>query len=491
MYRLPYTLIQTSRPVESLVMSTSNTFTSGCFGGKADHDDDMTSPLPRPPTENNYRATSTMLEDSSGPQTWHKLFGQLILHRKKLATAQDVPLYAIASNKALEQLAKIRPTNKNQLLKVKGIGNQRVEAYGDEWLKIISEDIAKYPKRSVVMTDLPSESRVMNGPRQRDNFQDQQESDSFKELYRRLAEHRRTCAIIENRPAYIVASNSLLESLARTRPSNQRELLNIHGIGLAKAAEYGSGWLEIIAAFEAEYKSKSAQTSISDAPVTTYTREDSQQPQAGDQPSKQRQIRTVGRSKEIILTQPFPGDDLSFEISQRRPNAVEAAEASSEKDESGDYGDPGIEDALETLVTPQSSQQLKRKQNDGSNLTAETNPSLTHDFNSTSAPTVQPMDKGVVDPEPLSQEQKILRKKLDAYVRSVVWAMDPKPIHPIVSEDTLQCLVATLPQTQDELHQVPGIERFLRACEMAKKDLWRTFSTWIQAPGLIHRAQAI
>ncbi|KAI1808450.1 HRDC-domain-containing protein [Daldinia bambusicola] len=420
-----------------------------------------------------------MNEDSSGPQTWHKLFGQLVLHRKKLATEQDVPLYLIASNKVLEQLAKIRPTNKNQLLKVKGIGKQKIEAYGDEWLRIISEDIAKHPNRSVVMTD---------GPRQRDDFQEQQKFGSFEKLYRLLALHRSVHAMIEDRPAYMIASNSLLENLARERPSNQRELLNIHGIGAAKAAEYGSDWLEAIAAFEAEYKSKSAQTSTSDTPVTTYTRQDNQQLQAGDQLSKQRQIRTVGRSKEMLLSQPFISNELSFESSHRRPDAVEV---SPEKDDSENYGDPDIEEALETLVTPQSSQQPKRKQNGGSHLTDEANPSLTYNSNSMLAPTVQPMDRAVVDSEPLSQEQKILRKKLDAYVKSVVWAMDPKPVDPIVSEDTLQCLVTTLPQTLDELHRIPDIEGFLRACEMAKKDLWRTFSTWIQVSGLIRRAQAI
>ncbi|KAI1484215.1 HRDC-domain-containing protein [Daldinia eschscholtzii] len=486
---LAYHTTQLSRLVRKsnltfLWLPTNNLFTSSYLGYKVDRGDDTTKPSPHQLTEKNCRMPSSMLEDSTGPQMWHKLFGQLVSHRKKHAEEQDVPLYMIATNNVLEQLAKIRPTNKNQLLKVKGIGKRKVEAYGDEWLKIISEDIAKHPKSFVELNSL-SEPEIANGPHhQRDNFQKQQESDAFKQLYRRLALHRSTQAILEDRPPFIVASNSLLENLARKRPSNQHELLNIHGVGIVKAAEYGSDWLRIIAEFEAEYKSEPAHTLIPDAPVASYTTENTREPEAGDQLSKQRQIKTVGRSKEILLTQPFPSSRLSFGVGETRPNAVEA---STEKDGSENYDNSSTEETFEALVPHQLPRQLKRKRDDDSQLTYDTNPSLTHDPDSTSAPTAQPTDKEVIESEPLSREQKLLRKKLDAYVKSVVWAMDPKPNHPIVSEDTLRCLVTTLPQTLDELRQIPDIEGFLKACEMAKKDLWRTFSTWIQAPGLIQR----
>ncbi|KAF3064111.1 aTP-dependent DNA helicase RecQ [Daldinia childiae] len=289
--------------------------------------------------------------DSSVPEVWHKLFGQLVSHRKRIAAAQDVPAYVIASNKVLEQLAKIRPTNKIQLLKVKGIRDRKVEAYGDEWLEIIAQDIAKHPRKSIAQTN-----QAPLHPR--DDYQKQQESGPSKELYRRLAEYRTVRAAIEDRPPYIVASNSLLETLTRERPSNQRELLNVHGVGPSKAAEYGSDWLQIIAKFKAEYKSESPQPFITDTPATSYAVEDIQQPQLGDRPSKQNRIRNVGRSKEIILSQPLPGNGLSLEVDGTQFNV---AEASAEKDDDDNYDDSDIEETFMSLIASRESPQPKRE----------------------------------------------------------------------------------------------------------------------------------
>ncbi|KAI1661669.1 HRDC domain-containing protein [Daldinia decipiens] len=325
-------------------MTANDTFTSQPFGSKVKHGNDS-------------------IMDSSVPEAWHKLFGQLVLHRKKVAAAQDVPAYVIASNKVLEQLAKIRPTNKIQLLKVKGIRDRKVEAYGDEWLEIIAQDIARHPRKSITQTNLPLEPKIANrAPRHpKDDYQEQQEYGPFKELYRHLAEHRKARAAIEGRPAFIVASNSLLETLAKERPSNQRELLNVHGVGISKAAEYGSDWLQIIAKFKAEYKSESPespQPSITDTPVPSSATEDVQQPQLGDRPSKQSRIRNVGRSKEIILSQPLPSSGLPLEVDRKQSNA---AEASGEKDHSDNYDDSDIEETFMSLVAPRESPQPKRE----------------------------------------------------------------------------------------------------------------------------------
>ncbi|KAI0115039.1 HRDC-domain-containing protein [Daldinia grandis] len=426
------------------------------------------------PAKVNRHVTNHESENSSVPEVWHKLFGQLVSHRKRVAAAQDVPAYVIASNKVLEQLAKTRPTDKIQLLKVKGIRDRKVEAYGDEWLEIIAQDVAKHPKRCTAQTNLPLEPKTVNrAPRHlRDDYQKQQESEPSRELYRRLAEHRTSRAATEDRPAYIVASNLLLETLTRERPSNQRELLKVHGVGICKAAEYGSDWLQIIANFKAEYQSESPQPSITDTLVTSRAAEDIQQSRLDDQPSRQSRIRNVGRSKEIIISRPLSSSGLSLEVGGTRFNA---AEASTGKGGSDSYSDSGIEETLTSFIPPRESSQLKRERSNSPMPPYETQ------FLSP----VPQQAKEEVGPQPLNTEQKLLRKKLDAYVKSVIWAMDPKPTQPIVSEDTLRFLVTKLPQTLDELHQIPDIQGFVEACEEANKDLWRTYSTWIQASGLI------
>ena len=48
-----------------------------------------------------------------------------------------MPLYCILSNAVLDELAQHRPTSRDALLAVKGMGPVKVERYGDALLEII------------------------------------------------------------------------------------------------------------------------------------------------------------------------------------------------------------------------------------------------------------------------------------------------------------------------------------------------------------------
>ena len=63
-------------------------------------------------------------------------------------------------------------------------------------------------------------------------------------LFEHLREVRRELA--GDKPAYIVASNATLEDLARRRPTTMEELLDVRGIGQAKADAYGEELLEAV-----------------------------------------------------------------------------------------------------------------------------------------------------------------------------------------------------------------------------------------------------
>ncbi|KAI0157997.1 ribonuclease H-like domain-containing protein [Hypoxylon sp. FL1284] len=66
-------------------------------------------------------------------------------------------------------------------------------------------------------------------------------------LYKNLVFHRRQIAIRQGVPAYIVATNKILEELTRGRPVSEKQLLKIHGVGTSKVQKYGKEWLRIIA----------------------------------------------------------------------------------------------------------------------------------------------------------------------------------------------------------------------------------------------------
>lgn len=67
-----------------------------------------------------------------------------------------------------------------------------------------------------------------------------------KALFSKLRELRKIIADAENIPPYIVFNDATLSELARIKPINDREMLNISGIGNTKLARYGKPFLDVI-----------------------------------------------------------------------------------------------------------------------------------------------------------------------------------------------------------------------------------------------------
>ena len=65
-------------------------------------------------------------------------------------------------------------------------------------------------------------------------------------LFEALRAHRLRLAKAQSVPPYVVASDRTLREIAAARPASQAELLQIHGIGPAKAQQYGAGLLEVV-----------------------------------------------------------------------------------------------------------------------------------------------------------------------------------------------------------------------------------------------------
>jgi ATP-dependent DNA helicase RecQ len=71
-----------------------------------------------------------------------------------------------------------------------------------------------------------------------------------RELFERLRQWRRTKASQRGLPPFMIFSDATLRNLARSRPSNSMQLLQVPGIGEKKAAEYGAEVLQEIAAYK-------------------------------------------------------------------------------------------------------------------------------------------------------------------------------------------------------------------------------------------------
>ena len=67
------------------------------------------------------------------------LFDRLKLLRRKIAVKENVPAYIIFSDATLLQLANEKPNTKNELLSIQGIGMQKSESYGEEFITLIKQ----------------------------------------------------------------------------------------------------------------------------------------------------------------------------------------------------------------------------------------------------------------------------------------------------------------------------------------------------------------
>lgn len=83
--------------------------------------------------------SSESLGDAAPPlrEDQQRLFEELRRLRKELARARSVPPYVILSDRSLKVIARNRPTDREGLLRCHGIGEAKLEQFGDEILQTI------------------------------------------------------------------------------------------------------------------------------------------------------------------------------------------------------------------------------------------------------------------------------------------------------------------------------------------------------------------
>lgn len=73
-----------------------------------------------------------------------ELFNRLIELREEIARRENVAPYIVLTDLTLLELAEKKPKNRWEMLKIKGIGNQKFMSYGEEFLSIINENTQNY-----------------------------------------------------------------------------------------------------------------------------------------------------------------------------------------------------------------------------------------------------------------------------------------------------------------------------------------------------------
>jgi ATP-dependent DNA helicase RecQ len=97
-----------------------------------------------PRTQRSKQIRSTEISD--GNQTlWQALRGL----RLELAQTQGVPAYVIFHDATLIEMAQSRPRNKQQLAMITGVGDHKLERYGDAFLSVLNSEIDSIEDQSV------------------------------------------------------------------------------------------------------------------------------------------------------------------------------------------------------------------------------------------------------------------------------------------------------------------------------------------------------
>ena len=68
-----------------------------------------------------------------------KLWQDLRALRKRLSESQDVPPYIILHDSVLTEIVQRRPQNLVQLGRISGIGERKLNLYGDDFLEVIRQ----------------------------------------------------------------------------------------------------------------------------------------------------------------------------------------------------------------------------------------------------------------------------------------------------------------------------------------------------------------
>ena len=67
------------------------------------------------------------------------LYAKLKAHVKILSLYSGVPVYAIAGEAVLKEIAAVKPGNINALRKINGLGAEKIRKYGEDIIKIVNE----------------------------------------------------------------------------------------------------------------------------------------------------------------------------------------------------------------------------------------------------------------------------------------------------------------------------------------------------------------
>jgi ribonuclease D len=156
---------------------------------------------------------------------------ELYKFREERARQEDRPSFKVISESTLVRLARVRPRTLRELAAVSGVGDWLIRRYGRGIVEMVERGIVA-PQRSAPRVAARNLQRMPDY--------------ATRQRYARLKEWRRNRAQARGVEADVIISNDVLLTLARKIPKTREALVQVSGLGLWKAQEYGDEILLVL-----------------------------------------------------------------------------------------------------------------------------------------------------------------------------------------------------------------------------------------------------
>ncbi|KAI1115718.1 hypothetical protein F5Y14DRAFT_449829 [Nemania sp. NC0429] len=409
-----------------------------------------------PKPRKDARAAKVHIEIKMDNSCW-ALYSRLASHRRQLASSQGITALKIAHNRLLQALAFHRPANEQELFLVPGVGRIKAAEYGPSWLEIIAA--------------FKAEQKGEGGGHNMKQGDDENKNGNNN------VEHIAAYSDIEQSVNNQAESGDALPVI-QDHPSKRRRIVRV-----GRSKEILIPPSETPAVLSTGLSFHFGETSLADRTST------SPQPkkQGNAQPDFNFDVDADFDADDFDSVFGPPMEIPSPSTLKRKRDIVAPTDHIYQRDRSAGFARMPI--PIPRALTP-----VKLEPPREVIIIADSEPQQPALSAPTSVPAL-PFPSCLAStasraytqapPENTGLEKVILRNKLEAYVKSVVWAMHPKPIEPLVSEATLQYLITAIPRTVDEFRRAPDIQRLVEACEIVKMDVWRTFEKWTRNLGVV------
>ncbi len=206
-------------------------------------------PGPAPTESPQAPRPSPAPEEEEGP-AYTALQRALYAWRRRTAQEQGVPAYVVMDNELMFRIATTRPQTREELAALPGMGPQRLSRYGE----ILLDLVKLHPPEPGDEARLAGQQAASEGERP------SRPGAAERQITLRLQELRQRLAVERGVAPYRIASNRLLQALARQAPSSPDALAQIQGFAASGLAEHVDAVLEAIRQGLAFQGSSQAQT---------------------------------------------------------------------------------------------------------------------------------------------------------------------------------------------------------------------------------------